>query len=106
MDDHAKRYLSIAQEQVDTIWWKLFNSPSSKNWVNILSLVELIYCLPMSNGHIEYILSPLKMIKTDGILFVKNILIMHVLRIGVDGPPLSEWSSSGAIQLWWQDKQK
>ena len=30
----------------------------------------------------------------------------NVVRIMVEGPPLSQWDSSRAIQLWWQDKQR
>ena len=28
------------------------------------------------------------------------------MRIMIEGPPLSQWDPSGAIQLWWQEKQR
>lgn len=53
MAEYAKRYLNLVQEDYQMIWWKLFNSVNSKKWANILSLVELLFCLPMANGHGE-----------------------------------------------------
>ena len=106
MVDYAKRYLNITQEKVDTIWWKLFNSPTSQNWVNILGLVELIYCLPMSNGRAEHVFSALKLTKTERRSSLCEDYLNNILRIVVDGLPLSEWNSSCAVQLWWQDKQR
>jgi len=65
MAEYAKRYLNLVQEDYRMIWWKLFNSVDSKKWANILSLVELLFCLPMANGHVERLFSSLKLIKTD-----------------------------------------
>ena len=56
MTDHARRYLDLVTQDNNTIWWKLFNSTSAKNWGNILGLIELLLCLPMSNGHVERVL--------------------------------------------------
>ena len=30
----------------------------------------------------------------------------QLLRINIEGVPLSEWDSSGALQLWWEDKSR
>ena len=29
-----------------------------------------------------------------------------IMRIMIEGHPLSQWDPSGAIQLWWQEKQR
>ena len=50
---YAKNYLNLVQEDSQTIWWKAANCTNSKKWTNVLALVELIFCLPMSNGHLE-----------------------------------------------------
>jgi len=63
--ENAKHYLNLVQEDNQMIWWKLFNSVDSKKWTNVLSLVELLFCLPMANGHVEWLFSILKLIKTD-----------------------------------------
>lgn len=104
--DYSQKYLNLTTDKSLTIWWKLFNAPSSKNWTNILNLIELLFCLPMSNGHVEHVFSTLKLIKTDHRNCLSEQHLDDVVRIMVEGPSLSQWDSSGAIQLWWQDKQR
>ena len=65
MVDYARRYLNLVQEEYQVVWWKLFNAVDAKKWSNILSLVELLFCLPMANGRVERIFSQLKLIKTE-----------------------------------------
>ena len=104
MVDYSRKYLNLTQDKTLTIWWKLFNVPSSKNWTNILNFIELLFCLPMSNGHVERVFSTLKLMKSDR----RNSLSEHhlddIMRIMIEGPPLSQWDPSRAIQLWWQEK--
>ena len=57
MVDYAEHYLDLVTQDNNTVWWKLFNAVSAKNWGNILGLVELLFCLPMSNGHVERVFS-------------------------------------------------
>ena len=63
--DYSQKYLNIATDKSLTIWWKLFNAPASKSWTNILNLIELLFCLPISNDHVECVFSTLKLIKSD-----------------------------------------
>ena len=104
--EYAKRYLNIVQEDYRMIWWKLYNLVNSKKWANILSLVELLFCLPMANGHVEGLFSSLKLIKTDrrSCLSEDHVHLDHRVSITVDGAPLTEWNASAAMQLWWKDK--
>jgi len=60
----------------------------------------------MSNGRVERVFSALKLIKTERRSSLSEDYLDNILRIVVDGPPISEWDSSCAIQLWWQDKQR
>ena len=62
---YAKTYLNLVQEDSQKIWWKLANCTNSTKWVNILASIELMFCLPMSNGHLEQMFSALKLIKCD-----------------------------------------
>ena len=64
MVDYAKRYFNLVQDTYCTIWWKLFNSVDAGKWSNILTLVELLFSLPMSNGKLERVFSLMKNIKT------------------------------------------
>ena len=55
--DYAKRYLNLTQEDYTIIWWKIFSASDAKKWTNILSVVELLFCLSVSNGHLERVFS-------------------------------------------------
>ena len=85
---------------------QLFNSPASKDWPNVLGLVELLFSLPMSNGHLERVFSQLKLIKTNRHTGLSENRLDSLLRIVTTGPPLSEWDASGAVQLWWTEKKR
>ena len=52
------------------------------------------------------VFSTLKLIKTDHRSCLNEQHLDDVVCIMVEGPPLSQWDSSRAIQLWWQDKQR
>ena len=41
--DYARRYLNIVTEENNTILWKLFNCPHSKEWPNIVDIVMMSY---------------------------------------------------------------
>lgn len=57
MVDYAKHYLNLVQVDHQILWWKLFNSVDARRCRNILTLVELFFCLPVSNGHVERVFS-------------------------------------------------
>ena len=59
----------------------------------------------MSNGHLERIFSQLKLIKTNRCTGLGEDRLDSLLRVVTTGPPLSEWDTSGAVQLWWSDKK-
>ena len=48
------------------VWYKLYSCPNAQNWSNIISLCELSFSLPFSNGRVEQIFSALKALKTTG----------------------------------------
>ena len=104
--DYAKRYLNLVQENYTTIWWKLFNAVDASKWQNILRVVELLFCLPLTNGRLERLFSQLKLIKSDRRSSLGENRLDQLLRITVDAPPLSKWDASGAVQLWWEDKTR
>lgn len=104
LTDYAKRYLNLAEEEYRVIWWKLFHAPDAKKWTNILSLIELLFCLPVANGRVERVFSSLKLIKSDRRSSLSEDRLDHLVRIAVDGPPFSEWDSTHAVHLWWKSK--
>ena len=103
---YAKQYLNLVQESYQIIWWKLFNGPDSMKWMNVLALVELLFCLMMSNGHLERVFSQLKVIKTERRSCLGEDRLDQLLRINTDAPPLVDWDPSGSVDLWWRDKTR
>ena len=64
MVDYEKRYLNLVQDDCKTHWWKLFKyAVDSNKWTNVLKVVELLFTLPVSNGHLEKVFS--QMIQTN-----------------------------------------
>eukprot|EP00731_Ephydatia_muelleri_P017065 Em0010g163a len=106
MVDYAKRYLNLVQEDYSVVWWKLFNAVDAKKWSNILALVELLFCLPMSNGKVERMFSVLKNIKTEKRTRLSEDNLDDLMRISVDAPEMSAWDASGAVKLWWSAKTR
>ena len=65
MVDYGRKYLNLVQEDYKVLWWKLFSAVDPEQWRNVLSVVELLFCLPMSNGHLEQVFLQLKLIKVN-----------------------------------------
>ena len=72
---------------------------------DILGLIEPLFCLPMSNGHVECVFSQLNKIKTNRRTCLGEDPLDSLLQIATTGPPLSEWDSSHAVELWWSYKK-
>ena len=68
--------------------------------------MELLFCLPVANGHVERLFSSLKLIKTDRRSCLNEDHLDNLVRITTDGPPLAEWDATAAVQLWWNDKTR
>ena len=58
---YAKQYIDLVSNSYKLVWWKTFNCPDTKKWSNILGLVELLFTIPISNGHVERLLFQLKL---------------------------------------------
>ena len=103
--DYARRGTLISvQDDYKSVWWKLYNAPSAPRWFNILSVSELIFCIPVSNGYVERCFSQLKLIKTDRRNCLSENTLDNLLRIQLDGPDLVDWDPKCAIELWGKDK--
>ena len=104
MVSYAKQYVNLIQNSYKKVWWKLYNCTDTFKWNNIQSLVELVFVLPLSNGHVERCSSQLKFTKSDRISCLKQDRLDNLLRIMIERPPLDKWNSDKAIHLWWGDK--
>ena len=112
--DYGKKYLNLVQEEeinlvqedYEIIWWKLFNAVDVKQWSNVLAVIELLFCLPLSNGHLERVFSQLKLIKVNRRTSLGEDTLDQLIRINGEGPPLSKWDASGALELWFKEKTR
>ena len=73
----------------------------AKNWTNILAIVELLFCLPISNCHLERVFSHTKLIKGE---WRSSLGEDQLDDLSVEAPHPSNWDASGAVELWWRDK--
>ena len=48
--EYARTYLDINRTEYRKVWYKLYSCPDARKWPNILSLCELGFSLPFSNG--------------------------------------------------------
>ena len=60
----------------------------------------------MANGRVERAFSVMKVVKTDRRNCLEEDHLDDLMRITIDGPPLSQWNASQAVTLWWKDKQR
>ena len=96
---YAKEYINLVQDPYRVVWWKLSNSPDATKWTNILTLVELTFCIPLSNGHVERCFSQLKLTKTNRRVSLGEDRLDQILHIVIDGPPFEKpprlWDCGG-----------
>ena len=85
-----------------------FNRPSTKHWTNILGLVELLFSLPVSNGHLERVFSQLKSDRRKSLhltAFLElppqaPIYTLGILFIDIERPLLVKLVVVGTIKAW------
>ena len=80
-------------------WYRLFNSPRSAQFQNIL-LAEAIFCLPVSSAACERCFSVMKRVKTERRCSFKTDRLEGILRIIIDGPPVKEYDVCPALGRW------
>jgi len=83
MFKYTRKYPNLVQEDYLT---QLI--PSSG--VIVLAVIGLLFCLPISHGHLERVFSQLKLIKLNRRTCLCEDTLDHLIRINVEGPPLSQ----------------
>jgi len=101
---YATTYISLSTLDYRAVWWKVFNSPDSSAWVNVLNLIELLFSLPVSNGVVERVFSQMNVIKGKKRSSLTNDTLDDLLSISSANLPLSEFDPNEAINLWWNEK--
>ena len=83
-----------------------FLAPRSKAWSDVLTLVELLFTIPVTNAKLEKMFSKLKHIKTNCRSRLTETRLESLLRIADDGPKFSEYDVSSAMSLWAKGKMR
>lgn len=96
---YARKYLPIGSENYHKIWYKLYTSPDSSRWPNILMLCELLFSLPISTSSVEQLFSLLKVIKTKRRTSINNSTLHDLLEINMEGPLLFQCQCSYSVMV-------
>jgi len=99
MVDYAKRCINLT-ESYRQVQWKLSNNSDCVRWNNILSLIEIVFTIPVSNGHLVRCFSQMKILKTDKRSSLSEKRLDGLLRICLEGPCLSQWDVNNTVLLW------
>lgn len=103
--DYACEFLSPGVTPCRMLWRRIFSSPRSKeSWSAILTVVELLFTLPISNAKLERMFSNLKTIKTVKRVNLRAQRLDSFLRISEDGPDVDKFDATTALQLWANEK--
>ena len=106
MLEYACQYISLSTLEYRAVWWRLFHAPVSPEWGNALTLVELLFSLPSSNGMVERLFSQMKVAKTKKRSLLSNEALDDLLMITSARVPLREFSPDEAVDLWWIDRAR
>ena len=106
MLEHSVEFISLCTLSYQEVWWRLFHAPYASQWSNILTLAELLFSLPASNGKLERCSSTLKIIKTDRRCSLNNDTLDDLLILNTDKEVLQDFNPRSAIDLWWKAKSR
>jgi len=96
---YACQYISLSTMEYCAVWWHPFHAEVASEWINVLSLVELLFSLPASNGVVERVFSQVDMIKRCSL---SNESFNDLLTITSAHVPLKDFCPDNAIDLWWK----
>ena len=69
-----------------------------------MTLIELLFSLPSSNGKVEQIFSQVNVIKTDRRTQLSNDTLDDLTMVAFNNVPLKDFNPDAAIDLWWREK--
>ena len=103
---HATQFISLSTMGYQALWWRLSHAPNASDWSNILTLVRLLFTLPVSNGKLERVFSTLKLIKLGKRSLLANDMLDDLLVPNTDCVPLKEFKPDRSIHMWWNAKTR
>ena len=97
---YTKKYLASDTTNYLVVWYCIFNSSLANRWKLVLLVIELLFCIPISNAKVERLFSLIKRMKTDGRSSLGNDRLNSLLKIQCEGVPLKQFEASSAVELW------
>lgn len=99
--DYTKSYLSPSNTPYKKTWARIFNSTRCKNdYKNVLLLVEVLFCLPVSASICERSFSLLKRTKRDTRASLGPERLENLMRISLHGPPITKFEAGPSMKRW------
>ena len=103
---YAGHFIQLSTVDYQSVWWRIFHSPSCNEWTNLLILIQLLFALPASNGKIERVFSQLNVIKTKKRTALSNDTMNDLLVIKTSKCELKDFSPESSIRIWWEAKTR
>ena len=98
--NYTIRYLDPTRTPYLRVWRRIFDSSRRAQWSMVLILVELLFCIPISNAKVERLFSLMNRVKTDCRASLGESSLNHLIRIRMEGPAFQDYDSTPAIQSW------
>ena len=100
-----KHYAAQNVQGITNIWPLLLTCYQEK-FPNLAHLIEVLLVFPISNATVEHCFSTMRRIKTEWRLRLSEETLNHLMRISIDGPPLSEFDTYPAVQRFFSTPRR
>ncbi|KAK6191936.1 hypothetical protein SNE40_003508 [Patella caerulea] len=97
---HFRAYHPLA------VWQRVSQEDVNNNYSNIMKVIHLTSCFPLSNASCERGFSTMKRIKSDWRCRLSNSTVDMLMRIDLEGPPLNDFNPRPFVNKWWLNGQR
>ena len=101
-----KTYWAGVKQIKGTNIWAMLLGCHRKQFPNLASLIEILLLLPVSNAKVERGFSSMRRIKTDWRSRLGERTLDNLMRISIDGPAVSDFSSDIAVKRFFAQPRR
>ena len=98
LTEYVTTYLNVMKFKYRRVWKLIFASSRAKEWKDIL--LEILFCLPISNAAVERFFSLLNNAKTEGLASLGDTRLNSLLCIYMEGPDCADFDETKALNVW------
>ena len=92
---------------VQEFYHRIFTNPNQKETLeNILVLVEIVLCIPVSSAICERGLSTMARIKSDLRARLTPDMLNFLMAVSIQGPEPMDYNAARAMELWWHGGER